>query len=104
MRDPVITVSGHMAEMRQASSADDAREPVGEQAGEPEAEEPHSYHVHVKSPDENMLVVTPCYHVENEDGEEEIVFDHENAQEFDNPRAFDRFIRRAIPTHRLGRR
>ena len=38
MRDPIITVSGHMSEMRQASSADDAREPVAEQASEPEPE------------------------------------------------------------------
>ena len=38
MRDPVITVSGHMAEMRQASSADEAREPAGDEAGETEPE------------------------------------------------------------------
>ena len=38
MRDPVITVSGHMAEMRQASSSDGAREPVADEAGETEPE------------------------------------------------------------------
>jgi len=29
-------------------------------------EEPHSYHIGVKSPHEDVLVVTPCYHVEGE--------------------------------------
>ena len=68
-------------------------------------EEPHSYHIGVKSPHEDVLVVTPCYHVEGEDGEEEIVPDHEQAQEFSSGNAFLHHVRKIthLPSRKLKR-
>jgi|SRR5215472_7888579 len=88
-----LEVRGEMAQPREVRIVLDNSE-----------EEPHSFHVGVKSPTEDVLVVTPCYHIENE-GEEEIVPDHERAQEFDSGNAFLHHVRKIthIPSRKLKR-
>ena len=72
---------------------------------EPPDEGPDSYSAHVKSPTEHVLIVTHYRHVPNEDGEEEIVPDHEQAQEFSSGNAFLHHVRKIthLPSRKLKR-
>jgi len=88
-----LEITGDMAQPREVRIIEGSSEDDG----------PHSYSVHVVSPEENILRVTHYKHVVNADGEEEAIpYEH---HDFDGGNAFIHHVRQIthLPSSKLRR-